>query len=151
MFGAPVRLTHRAPGYPGRLTDQKGIVAEDVCSADDGTDNANQSYSYGCLLSLGRFDSVADSRASFEGRVKLGKMPPGVAQILAPGDGPITLSLGDASTSLIISGIGTASILKTDSLLDVACLAGSVKRDGHEIKLNHDAFISLVKKTAGRL
>ena len=71
VFGAPVRLTHRPPGHPGRLTDQKGIVEEDVCSADDGTDNANQPSSYACELRLGRFDSVADVRASFEGRVNL--------------------------------------------------------------------------------
>jgi hypothetical protein len=151
VFGAPVRLTHGPPGDPGRLANQKGIVAEDVCSANDGTNNANQSYSYWCMLSLGRFDSVADARASFEGRVKLDKLPPGAAQILAPGEGPITLSLGDASTSMIIYGIGSASILKTDNLLDVMCTAGSVKRDGREIKLNRDAFVSLVRKTASRL
>jgi len=52
---------------------------------------------------------------------------------------------------MILSAVDTAAVLKASNLLDVMCTAGSVKRDGREIKLKRDAFVSLVRKTASRL
>jgi hypothetical protein len=144
MFGAPVRVRP----WPGQPT--AGITEQNKCSADDGVENVG--YGYGCWLTLSTFDSAADARVSFDASAKQAKKALDVPKsVRSPGDGEILLSLGDASVAGVFLGMGDATILKNDRLLNLVCMPGSPTREHGKVTLNRDAFASAVTKAASQL